>query len=424
MSAATSRLPGFQRLSPAERIAKLREVGVLHTAQAEGLEAAGAALTGTVDHLVENVIGTLNVPIGIATNLIVDGDEVLVPMATEESSVIAAQCNGARQCRAGGGLQTDTSGTLMIAQVQLSDVPDPVFARAEIIARRGELRDACDEVDPTLKAVGGGMRRVEVRLIDAGAPDGVLLVVHLIVDTKDAMGANTVNAMAETVAPMIAQWSGGRVGLKILSNLADQRLVRVRGTWLLDDIGGPEVRDGMLRTSRFAAADPYRATTHNKGIMNGVSAVLLATGNDTRAVEAGAHAYAARDGQYTALSRWEADGDGNLVGVLEMPLAVGIVGGATQAHPTAKTSLSIMGIRSADHLTRIAGAVGLVQNFAALKALATEGIQRGHMKLHAKNMAMMAGTSEAEVDAVVEAMLEDGHVRVDVAKRILEKLRG
>ena len=420
MSDKTSRLPGFHRLNRHERLAQLVEVSRLDAAHANHLADAGAALGAVADHLAENVIGTLNIPLALATNLIVDGVEQLVTMATEESSVVAAVCNGARQCRVSGGLRTSSTGPLTIAQVQIDALSDPFQARAAVYERRAEIEAICAEVDPMLVELGGGLRDIELRVLEAAPP---MLVLHLIVDTRDAMGANAVNSMAEALAPRLAAWTGGKVGLRILSNLADRRLVRARAIWPCDEIGGADVRDGILRAAAFAGVDPYRATTHNKGIMNGVTAVVLATGNDTRAVEAGAHAYAARRGSYGPLTRWEVTAEGDLAGSLEMPLSVGIVGGATRVHPTAQACLAIMGIETGDRLARVAGAVGLVQNFSALKALATEGIQRGHMSLHAKNLAIAAGAEGAEIEAVAARMVEEGRIRADRAAAILKDLR-
>jgi len=422
MSTTTSRIPGLHRLTLPERLQKVAEFtglgqeAVVHLANTGNLDAASA------DAMIENVIGTMNVPLGIATNLIVDGEEVLVPMATEESSVVAAVCNAARRCRSTGGFTTAVSGSLMIAQVQLVDIPNPEFARLQILEHRADIEALCNKTDPVLHKHGGGFRDLEVRVLPGQS--GPMVIVHLVVDTRDAMGANAVNSMAEAVAPYLAEWTGGRPCLRILSNLADRRLARARATWKLDDIGGPEVRDGILAAFEFADLDPYRAATHNKGIMNGVSAVVLATGNDTRAVEAGAHAYAARSGQYRSLTRWEADADGNLTGTLEMPLAVGLIGGATRSHPTARIALEILGVTTADRLARIIAAVGLAQNFAALRALATTGIQKGHMALHAKNIAVMAGAVGEEIDQVAREMVSVGKVRVDVAESLLKKLRG
>lgn len=417
---STSRLSGLHEMIREDRLARVAEAAGLDAAAVAAFAAASAPLGETADHLSENVIGTMNVPLGIATNMIVDGEDVLVPMATEESSVIAAVCNGARQCRDAGGVFTSTTGSLMIAQLQLLGVADPFATRAALFERRHEIEEQCNAVDPMLVRLGGGLRDLEVRILDTDPP---MTIVHLIVDTRDAMGANAVNTMAETLAPDIERWTGGTVRLRILSNLADRRLVRARAVWPLEAIGGEVVRDGIIAAGIFAAADPYRAATHNKGIMNGVSAVVLATGNDTRAVEAGAHAYAARSGRYSALTRWEKTADGALAGSLEMPLAVGIVGGATRVHPTARLALDIMGIRTVDRLARIAGAVGLVQNFSALKALATEGIQRGHMALHAKNVAIAAGAEGAEIGEVARELIARKAVRVEVAEEVLAGLR-
>jgi hydroxymethylglutaryl-CoA reductase len=306
----------------------------------------------------------MNIPLGVATNMRIDGVDRLIPMATEESSVIAAVCNAARQCHGNGGFTTSMSGTLMIAQIQLVDVTDPQHARIRILERLEDIRAACDACDPILVQLGGGFRDLEVRVIETRS--GPMVITHLIVDTRDAMGANAVNTMAEKIAPSIAAWTGGRTSLRILSNLADRRLARARCTWRCDDIGGAAVRDGMLAAYHFAEADPYRPATHNKGIMNGVSAVVLATGNDTRAVEAGAHAYAARGGRYTSLTNWELTPEGDLAGVLELPMAVGLVGGATKLHPTARIMLKLLGVHTAQELARIIAAVGLAQNFSAL----------------------------------------------------------
>ncbi len=310
----------------------------------------------------------------------------------------------------------------MIAQIQLVDMPDPQHARICILERIDEIRAICDDCDPVLVKLGGGFRELEVRVLDSRS--GPMVITHIIVDTRDAMGANAVNTMAEKLAPSIAAWTGGRTYLRILSNLADRRLARARCVWRVDDIGGAEVRDGMMLAYHFAEADPYRAATHNKGIMNGVSAVVLATGNDTRAVESGAHAYAARSGRYTSLTNWEVTRDGHLAGVLELPMAVGLVGGATKAHPMAQLAIRMMGVTSAEQLAGIIAAVGLAQNFAALRVLATTGVQKGHMALHAHNIAMMAGALGDEIDALARVLVAGGKVRVDIAEVELKKLRG
>ncbi len=422
----SSRIRGFQALNHEERLKAVAEFAGLEPDALDPLRDTGNLPFPLADRLVENVIGTMTVPIGIATNMLVDGRDVLVPMATEESSVIAAVCNAAKQCRETGGFTTSTTAPQMIAQIQLVEVPDPELARQKILKRREAIKKLCDRQDPLLVELGGGLADIEVRVLETAG--GSMVITHLIVDTRDAMGANAVNTMAEALAPKIAEWTGGRVYLRILSNLADRRLARAHAIWSLDaiataELSGEAVRDGILSASHFAAADPYRAATHNKGIMNGVTAVVLATGNDTRAIEAGAHAYAARSGRYTSLSRWESTADGDLVGVLELPLAVGTVGGATKLHPTARLCLEIMGIETAEALQRVIAAVGLAQNFAALKALATVGVQHGHMRLHAQNIALMAGAVGDEVTAVAEAMVARGTVRQDVAAQELARLR-
>ncbi|WP_306006345.1 hydroxymethylglutaryl-CoA reductase, degradative [Aquicoccus porphyridii] len=407
---STSRIPGFHNLTREERLAKVADLAGLDAAQVAHLTAAAAHDGDLADHLSENVISVMAVPLGVATNLIVDGAEVLVPMASEESSVVAAVCNGARACREAGGIVTQADDPCMIAQVQVTGLDDLEAARAAVLAQKQAIAAECDGCDPMLVRLGGGFRDVEVRIA------GPFLVVHLIVDVRDAMGANAVNTMAERLAPKIEGWTGGKVGLRILSNLADRRLVRARATWPADEIGAETVA-GIIGAWEFAAHDPYRAATHNKGIMNGVAAVALATGNDTRALEAGAHAFAAKDG-YGPLTRYWIEG-ADLVGEIEMPMPVGIVGGATRAHPTAQASLRIMGVETADRLARVMAAVGLVQNFSALRALATEGIQRGHMGLHARNVAIAAGASGDEIDRVAAEMIARGEIREDVARELL-----
>ncbi|MBR1222741.1 hydroxymethylglutaryl-CoA reductase, degradative [Bradyrhizobium sp. U87765 SZCCT0131] len=416
----SSRIGGFHRKSPLERLDLVAAFAELDDAAKSHLADMGNLPVPLADKLIENAIATMNVPIGIATNMKVDGEDVLVPMATEESSVVAAVCNAARQNH-DSGFTTSLSGTLMIAQVQAVDVPDPHAARLRLLERRDDIKAICDACDPVLVKLGGGFRDLEVRLLETRG--GVMLITHLIVDTRDAMGANAVNTMAEKVAPQIAAWSGGRVYLRILSNLADRRLARAHAVWKLTEIGGADVRDGMISAYQFAAADPYRAATHNKGIMNGISAVVLATGNDTRAVEAGAHAYAARGGHYSSLTHYEVTREGDLSASIELPMAVGLIGGATRLHPTAQACLKILGVRTAERLARIIAAVGLAQNFSALKALATVGIQKGHMDLHAQNIAMMAGAVGEEIDKVARALVAKGTVRVDVAEQVLQELR-
>ena len=412
---------GFHRMSFEERWMIISEYINLESEELQRLQEFGNLPRETANGMVENVIGVMGIPLGIATNLILNGKELLVPMATEESSVIAAVCNAAKQCRSTGGVFSSVSGTEMIAQIQLLGLPHPQQARQILLEKKDQIGTFCDSVDPLLLKNGGGFRDMEVRILETKG--GTMLILHLIVDTRDAMGANAVNSMAEGLAPEIEKWTGGEVNLRILSNLADRRLARARAVWKLDDIGGEKVRDDMLAASWFAEADPYRAATHNKGIMNGVSAVALATGNDTRAIEAGAHAYAARSGQYSSLSRWECDPDGNLAGMLEMPMAVGLIGGATKIHPMAKIALKVLKVQSAEQLAQVMAAVGLIQNFAAIKALSTTGIQKGHMALHSKNIAMMVGAVGNEVDQLAKRLVELGKIRSDFAEEELKTIR-
>ncbi len=421
-STYSSRLTGFHKKTVAERIALISEIADLDDTQQALMANAGNLGAEIGDHMIENFVGTMTIPVGVATNMKVDGRDVLIPMATEESSVVAAVCNAARQSYDNGGFITSMSGTCMIAQIQLVNVPDPHNARLSILERKADIQAICDGCDPLLIQLGGGFRDLEVRIIDTQS--GPMVITHIIIDTLDAMGANAVNTMAEALAPSIAQWTGGRTYLRILSNLADRRLARARCVWRTADIGGKAVRDGMVMAYHFAEADPYRAATHNKGIMNGISAVVLATGNDTRAVEAGAHAYASRLGRYSSLTRWETTADGDLSGSIEIPMAVGLVGGATKLHPMAKAALKILGVQSASALARIIAAVGLAQNFAAMKALATTGIQKGHMSLHAQNVAMMAGALGPEVDQLAQILVSNGTVRVDAAEQALATMRG
>ncbi len=421
MPELSSRIAGFHKLGIQRRLDILKERCNLEPDTIQAMLNTGNLPADIADHLIENVITTMNIPVGIATNMKVDGHDVLVPMATEESSVVAAVCNAARQCYDSGGFTTSMSGSQMIAQIQLVNITNPQFSRIAILEQKAQIKKLCDECDPILLSLGGGLQDIEVRIIDSNI--GPMVITHLIVDTRDAMGANAVNTMAEKLAPLIEQWTGGKVYLRILSNLADRRLARARATWTCEAIGGEAIRDGIMSAYHFAESDPYRAATHNKGIMNGVSAVVLATGNDTRAVEAGAHAYAARNGHYGSLTHWEINKTGDLVGSIEMPMAVGLVGGATKLHPMAKANLQILGVTSASQLARIIAATGLAQNFAALKALATTGIQKGHMALHAQNVAMMAGAVGQQIDQVANALISQGTIRIDVAQKILQNLK-
>lgn len=422
MMGKTSRIPGLHRMTIAERIQAVKAFADLSSDDIALLGQSSVLDLETADRMVENVIGTFEIPLGIVPNMVVNGREVLVPLAVEESSVIAALANAAKMVRSGGGFFTSTSAPIMIAQIQAVDINDPFAAKVKILERRSEIIAMANEQDPVLVKLGGGCRDIEVRVVDS--VKGPMVVTHILVDTRDAMGANAVNTMAEALAPSIEKWTGGKVFLRILSNLADRRIARARCLVKKDAIPpGPEVIDGIITAWAFADADPYRAATNNKGIMNGISSLVLATGNDYRAIEAGAHAYAARTGKYSALARWEKDSDGNLVGSIELPLAMGLVGGATAIHPMAKLIVKILGVETAMELAEITAAVGLGQNLSALRALSSEGIQKGHMTLHAKNIAAMVGAEGDEIETVASKLKEEGKVRVDRAEEILKQLR-
>ncbi|HOT06562.1 MAG TPA: hydroxymethylglutaryl-CoA reductase, degradative [Methanotrichaceae archaeon] len=414
----TSRITGLYRISPAER---RRTIDELAGPDAGAQDMGSAALSlDQADKMVENVVGLFQVPLGLATNFLIDGREVLVPMATEEPSVIAAASNGARMAREGGGFFTSSSGPVMRAQIQAVGIDDPFGAKNRILEESDRIAEMANQKDPMLVKFGGGVVGVEVHVLDSRI--GPMVVTHLLVDCRDAMGANAVNTMAEAVAPEIERITGGRVHLRIISNLADRRLARARAVFKAEAIGGTKTVQAVVAAAALAEVDPYRAATHNKGIMNGVTAVVLATGNDTRAVEAGAHSYAARSGLYRSLTRYEINGDGDLVGTIEIPAAVGLVGGATRVHPVAKAAVSTLGVKTADDLSRILAAVGLCQNFAALRALSTEGIQRGHMSLHARNVAVQAGATGDAIERVAARMAEEKRINLARASEIIREM--
>jgi hydroxymethylglutaryl-CoA reductase len=417
----TSRLSKLRDADPAERRRLVAEAAGLDAGVLDVLDPRAGLDLAQADHLIENVIGIIGIPIGVATNFTVNGRDHLVPMATEEPSVVAAASNAARMTRDHGGFRTSTTGSVMIAQIQVVDTVDPEGARMRLLEAREELLALADAQDPVLASFGGGARDLVVRVLPTRT--GTHLVAHLHVDVRDAMGANAVNTMAEALAPRVAEITGGRSLLRILSNKADQRLTRVRAVFDAELLGGDQVVTDIVHASAFAEADPYRAATHNKGIMNGISAVVLATGNDTRAVESGAHSHAVRDGRYTALSHYERGADGNLVGTLELPLAVGLVGGATRAHPVAQAAVTLLGVDTAAQLAEIIAAVGLAQNLAALRALAAEGIQRGHMTLHARTIAASAGATADEITRVAERIVGARRIRLEYAQEILAELR-
>lgn len=418
-----SRISGFYDLSFEDRLAELARRGQLSEEDLAVLSGAAGLDVQKADHMIENVVGLFALPLGIGLNFMVNGRDVLVPMVVEEPSVVAGASFMAKLARSGGGFIAQTSLPEMIGQMQLLDVPDLPAARLTILEHKDELLAEAAEIDPVLKELGGGPRDLIVRQIDT-SPCGPYLVLHLIYDVRDAMGANAVNTAVEKLAPRVEALTRGRVHLRILSNLADRRLARARCTILLDQLAfgefsAAQVRDGIIEAWAFAASDPYRAATHNKGIMNGVDAVVIASGNDWRAIEAGAHAFAVKNGRYTSLSTWGQDREGNLVGTLEMPMAVGIVGGATRVHPTAQAALRLMGVKTASELAEIIVSVGLAQNLAALRALATEGIQRGHMGLHARQVAIAAGAQGEMVERLAQQMVAESAVRIDRAREIL-----
>jgi hydroxymethylglutaryl-CoA reductase len=375
----------------------------------------------TADRMIENVLGTFELPLGLAVNFLINGKDYIIPMATEESSVVAAASNAAKIARIKGGFTASSSKPLMIGQLQLLHIGDVVNAAQEILKHKEQILLLANSQDKILVELGGGARDLEVRILDS--PIGTMIVTHLIVDVRDAMGANVVNTMCEALAPMLEEISGGKVRLKILSNLADKRLVKATAVFDKEKMGGDQVIDAFLEAYTLASIDPYRAATHNKGIMNGIDALIIATGNDSRAIEAGAHAYAARDGQYTALTRYYKNNNGDLVGEIELPMAVGVVGGAANMHPKAKLCRKILGISSAHELAEIVACLGLAQNFAALFALSTVGIQKGHMSLHAKNIAVMAGAQRDEIEKLADQLVHNGRVKLDYAKELLEKMR-
>ena len=418
-----------------KRLGKLSDAAGLAPGELAAFRSEKGLADEQADHMVENVVGVFGLPLGIGLNFVVNGSEVLVPMVIEEPSVVAGASFMAKLVRAGGGFTVNTSAPEMIGQVQVLDIKDLMAASMKLHEHKAELLTEADSFDPLLKKFGGGARDLEIRILEE-SPIGPFLVVHLIYDVQDAMGANAVNTACEKLAPHIEQITGGRVHLRILSNLADRRLVKASCSIPVKELAfitagengplsytGEQVRDGIIEAWAFAAADPYRAATHNKGIMNGVDAVVIATGNDWRAIEAGAHAYAARDGRYTSLSTWGKDADGNLSGELEMPMAVGIVGGATKVHPAAKAALKLMGVKTACELGGVIASVGLAQNLAALRALATEGIQRGHMSLHARQVAIAAGATGERIEKVAAQMVAEKMVRIDRAEEILKVLK-
>ena len=414
-----SNLTSFYKHSVEERLKIVQEFSGLSDEEVHVLK-TGTLPVPSAQRMIENVVGVLPIPLGIAVNFLVNGKDYLIPMAIEEPSVVAAASHAAKMARTKGGFKTSSTEPIMIGQVQLIKSPSPRDAEKHILSSKREILAEANQRDPTLVSKGGGAKDLRVRILPSIT--GTMVIAELLVDCRDAMGANVVNTMAEAVAPILEKLSGGEANLRIISNLADRRIAKARALFSKEDLGGEEVVDGIVQAYAFAAADPYRCATHNKGVMNGITAVCLATGNDTRAIEAGAHAFAARTGHYSPLTRWSKDENSDLEGSIEIPAAVGIVGGVTAVHPTAKISLKILQVKTAKELGEVMAAVGLAQNLAALRALAAEGIQRGHMSLHARNIAAMAGAEGDMIDAVAAVMVNEKMVRLDRAKELVTEI--
>jgi hydroxymethylglutaryl-CoA reductase len=415
----TSKISGFYKLTPKERLAYVKDFAGLTDEEASLLQNTGSLPLDLADRMIENVIGMYPTPLAIATNFVINDRDYLIPMAIEEPSVVAAASYAARMAREGGGFRTSSTPPIMIGQIQIVDVRDPHAAKMRLLQEKQRILDKANEQDPALVSAGGGAKDLDARIIDT--TQGPMLIAEMHVDCRDAMGANAVNTMAEAVAPMIERASNGRVCLRIISNLATKRLARAHCTVPKESVGGPEVVDGIVNAYAFAGADPFRAATHNKGILNGIIGVTMATCNDHRAIEAGAHSYAARSGHYTTLSSWEKNEKGDLTGSIELPMAVGLIGGAVRTHPIAKIAIKILGVKTANELGEVLAAVGLAQNLGALRALANEGIQRGHMSLHARNIAVMAGATGKAVDVIAAKMVEERKIRMDRAQELLVK---
>jgi hydroxymethylglutaryl-CoA reductase len=412
-------ISGFYKLSPKERLKFVKEFAGLTDEEAALLQNTGSLPLDLAERMIENVVGAMPIPLGIGVNFLINNRDYLIPMAIEEPSVVAAASYAAKMVRDGGGFYASSTLPIMIGQVQAVGITDPYAAKMRVLQAKEEILKKANEQDPVLVSAGGGARDLDAKVIHT--LQGPMLITELHVDCRDAMGANAVNTMAEAVAPMIERITGGRVYLRIISNLAVKRLARAWCIVPKESIGGEEVVEGIVNASAFAAADPYRAATHNKGILNGIIAVIIATCNDHRAIEAGAHAYAAKDGRYTTLSTWEKNENGDLVGSIELPMAVGLIGGAVRTHPIAKIAIKILGVKTANEFAEVLAAVGLAQNLGALRALAHEGIQRGHMSLHARNIAVAAGATGELIDLVAEKMVEERKIRMDRAKELIEQ---
>ncbi|HRQ37913.1 MAG TPA: hydroxymethylglutaryl-CoA reductase, degradative [Chloroflexota bacterium] len=422
----SSRLPGFYKLSLEERIEMVAAWADLTEEDKAILHGRGLPPT-QADKMIENALGTFALPLGVAANFLINGRDYLIPMAVEEPSVLAAVSHAAKLIREGGGFHTESSDPIMIGQIQLLDIPDMNVAMSAISAHKHRIMEAANESSQNIVKRGGGARDIEIRPF-WDTPVGPMLIIHLLYDCRDAMGANAINTAVESIAPLVTELSGGRSNLRILSNLTDRRTATARCTIPADALAqrttysGYEVAQLIAEANAFAVVDPYRAATHNKGIMNGIDAVCIATGNDWRAVEAGAHAYAARHGRYQSLTDWHVNDNGDLYGEITLPLSVGVVGGATKVHPTAQVALKILNVQSAAELAQVMAAVGLAQNLAAIKALATVGIQQGHMRMHARQVALAAGALDGQVQIIADQLVEEQNIRVERAKELLSAI--
>ena len=417
----SSGISGFYKLSLEERQHKLAKLLNLTHEEVKLLQSLGYFTPTQIDTLIENVIGSYQLPLGIALNFKINGKDYILPMVIEEPSVVAAASNAAKIARKNGGFQSEEVKSIMISQIQITQLKDIAAAKEILVRNKEKILKIANEQDPLLNKLGGGALDIEIREIETNK--GKMVILHLLVNVLDAMGANVVNTMAEAVSPYIEEISGGKIYLRIVSNLATHRIAKSKAVFDKNMLGGEEVVEGILNAYEFALADPYRAATHNKGIMNGIIALTLATGNDTRAIEAGAHAYASLSGKYKPLTKFKSDSDGNLVGEIEIPLALGIVGGMTKIHPMARLALKILGVKSAEELSQIAAALGLAQNVAALRALASEGIQKGHMVLHSRNIAKTAGVPDELIEKVANLLVKEKKIRVDYAKEILQRIK-
>ena len=420
MNDLNSNIPGFYKLSIDERQQVITKLVNLNREELKLLKNYGYISPSQLDTLIENVIGSYHLPMGIACNFKINNKDYLIPMVIEEPSVVAAASNAAKIARKSGGFYSEKIRSIMFSQIQVTNIKNMNIAKENIEKNKDKILKIANEQDPILTSLKGGAFDLEIHEISTRK--GTMLIVHLLVDVLDAMGANVVNTMAEAVAPYIEEICEGEVFLRIVSNLAIHRLARCKAVFNKELLGGDKVVEGIINAYEFALADPFRATTHNKGIMNGIVALTMATGNDTRAIEAGAHAFAALSGHYSPLTKFQVDSDGNLAGEIEIPLALGIIGGMTKIHPMARLALKILNIKSANELSQVAAALGLAQNVAALRALASEGIQKGHMSLHSRNIAKLAGVPEELIEKVAKKLVEDKKIRVDYAKEIFKKI--